>query len=1126
MPLSLYLDNRAEPLLNHLIDFLMAPSGVTATSDPFARDVIITPSLGLGRWLEQGIARRLNIASGIELQLPGRFLWQTMSRLLDDVAASSPFEPQTVRWIIYSILVEVVAQPDLEPDLLAVLHGRFSQRHGEQTVASDELLVLSTQIAEQFAQLLNFRRDWLDRWASGEYVESARADSSFVRHEVWLSWIWRQTLLRMPDVSARHPYDRFYHWMRTTDAAEQVRQFQRCGVRRVAVYGLAPMSPEQVRLFGQFSQSVDLAFFVPDPSREFWQDLVSPRYLAEIRASRPDIAWLYDAEPVVLGSWGRMQRDYLAQLRGIEESLQDPSLVRVIEDFRTRDQAEPNGRLQALQQALLNLSDQPWQHLQGEASGDRTGDQSLQIHACHGTTRQVEVLRDVLLQAFQEIADLRPEEVRVFAPDIEDFADAIDGVFGDAQIPYSIEGRGSQGDPLVQAFKALLRAAGAPVSSLVIRSLLEEPALASSMAVDAAEASLLSDWLERSGFRYVTDAPDGKHDWHAAIEGLWLGLCMNTEDAQIPVVQVDRMAIPGLVATNLEQLGKLEHLFGALARLAQFDRQRPDVREWCTIAAREVELWFGTYAPAAARLQLLDRLQLLGEQAQSALLSSGVDSRCRLSLGAFSRLLDETDPASDSIHRAASGLSFASIGTLGSVPARVTAWLGLSDRAFPRQQSPLEFDLLQARPRFGDVSPGNVDRGAFLDVLCMTSDRFILLFDGYDIRSNERLNPSLLIEELLAYVRSQPEQSGFQMVEHPLMRFSPSVFSHPDWPSFDAAAFKAAQKLAGAAAPVHGEPMAPVAAIAPVAPIDSRGDVSQREWVGVLAKPALAYLRHGLGLELPRSYLEVSSDPPLDPFDDLGSNFKQRAQTLLDLPLNQLTRTQIEQVWRLQPYLPQAAMGLLAVQRLQAVRDQRWLATAEHLQLAPLMAGQEHGLAIRRLRWHGMSLETAMLDINNVLSSGDRAQIAWSAFAEGAYAAIDTWLRHQVARLVYPGESVVTYWFGDKSSWQIRSTPDDPAAEQLLRDVAQWVERIKSQPLELFPKTYFAWVRARQAEELDLSLADSMSHPKVKKATEQAFDREQLDRSHVALYLNGVPVLQLALEQSEQIYRPLFESLK
>jgi exodeoxyribonuclease V gamma subunit len=1146
MTLSLYFDNRCEPLLDHLIDFLAAPASAGAASDPFARDVLVTASLGLGRWLQQGIARRLGIASAVELQLPSRFLWHMMSRLLEDVSSDSPFEPEVVRWIIYPLLAEIAATPELEPQRLAVLHGRFDRHAGAAVVSSQELLVLATQIAREFAQLLNFRRDWLERWAQGKRVEIAPSEAGFARHEAWLSWLWQQTLLRMPTVSARHPYDRFKQWLLQSDATERGERFAASGIRRIAVFGLPPMSPEQIDLFGRLSDSIDVAFFVPDPSREFWQDLVSPRYLAEIRNSRPDLAWLYDSEPVVLGSWGRMQRDYLAQLRGLEEAVRDRSTVRVVEDFRDQETLPPSSRLQALQQSLLFLSNEAWRSLAGASSEYLADDRSLQIHACHGTTRQLEVLRDTLLQAFDSMPDLKPEQVRVLAPDIELFADAIDGVFGAGQIPYSIEGRQLQSDSLTQAFKALLRAASSPVSSLVIRALLEEPAIAAALALDAVQAGLLSDWLERAGFRYVTEDRDGKHDWQAAIERLWLGLCTATEDIQDPAVLADRIAVAGLTPTNLDQLGKLEFLFNALTRLSQHDRSRPTVRQWCGIAAHEVERWFESTAASAARLLLLDALQALAAQAARA----GNDdqaSAARLSLGAFVRLLDEVQPAAQSAVRPGSAMSFSSIDALGAVPARVTAWLGMSDRAFPRHKPALEFDLIQAQPRFGDASPAIIDRGAFLQAIGLSSDRFILLFDGHDLRSNEALNPSLLVDELLAYVQAQVGQSDFAVIEQSLLRFSPQVFADPRRPGYDSLAFQAAQRLRGLACPAvtpsaDGSvptllPIVPPT-VAPAglkaylpanAPAVIRPETSQRDWVTVLAKPALAYLRHGLGLELPRTYLEVSSDPPLDPFDDLGSNFKQRAQAVLDLPLNHQTRTPFKELWRLQPYLPQAAMGELAIQRFQALRDARWSATAQRLNLRPDLQESNCSLLTRSHRWHGATLQTALLDVDHLLATEYRAQIAWTAFAEGAYAAIDTWIRHQVACLVYPEERVVSYWFGEKSAWQIDSAAHDASsvsAEAKLSALVQWVERIKCEPLSLFPKTYFAWVRARQGEGLDLNLHDAMNQTKVQKATEQAFEREQQDRSHVALYLKGTPELLAALQASEQVYRVVFESLQ
>src|SRR5205085_925279 len=58
------------------------------------------------------------------------------------------------------------------------------------------------------------------------------------------------------------------------------------------------------------------------------------------------------------------------------------------------------------------------------------GDRSLQIHACHGRARQVEVLRDAILHLLADDPTLEPRDVIVMCPDIETFAPLIHATFG------------------------------------------------------------------------------------------------------------------------------------------------------------------------------------------------------------------------------------------------------------------------------------------------------------------------------------------------------------------------------------------------------------------------------------------------------------------------------------------------------------------------------------------------------------------------------------------------------------------------------------------------------------------------------------------------------------------------
>ena len=88
-------------------------------------------------------------------------------------------------------------------------------------------------------------------------------------------------------------------------------------------------------------------------------------------------------------------------------------------------------------------------------------DRSIQVHACHSPTRELEVLRDHLLDMFSANPDLRPDDVLVLTPDMQQYAPCIQAVFGTPdgiEIPFSIADRSLFGTgSILSAFQVLLR---------------------------------------------------------------------------------------------------------------------------------------------------------------------------------------------------------------------------------------------------------------------------------------------------------------------------------------------------------------------------------------------------------------------------------------------------------------------------------------------------------------------------------------------------------------------------------------------------------------------------------------------------------------------------------------------
>ncbi|HOA95109.1 MAG TPA: exodeoxyribonuclease V subunit gamma, partial [Quisquiliibacterium sp.] len=84
MTLSIRLDNDALRLADALAERLRVPQ-----SDPLAEDVVVVPSLGVGRWLQQRLADRFGVSALLRLEFPGQLLWRVLGAVLPDLAPRS-----------------------------------------------------------------------------------------------------------------------------------------------------------------------------------------------------------------------------------------------------------------------------------------------------------------------------------------------------------------------------------------------------------------------------------------------------------------------------------------------------------------------------------------------------------------------------------------------------------------------------------------------------------------------------------------------------------------------------------------------------------------------------------------------------------------------------------------------------------------------------------------------------------------------------------------------------------------------------------------------------------------------------------------------------------------------------
>lgn len=1007
--LQVYHSNRLEVLVEEL-------AWITATplADPLRPETIVVQNQGLARWIAQQLAQRNGISAQLDFPLPARFLWRVLQAWLPDAPDVTRFDKGALLWRVYKQL----------PDLLDRSAFAPLTRYLADDPSGLKLYQLARRIADLFDQYLVFRPDLVLGWEQGT-------------DQHWQAVLWRalgadgdqthraQLLAELESAMARGEPD--------TDALPE----------RVCLFGLSALAPVYVRMLGALAGRISVHLFFLNPCREYWSDLVDERGQARRRAraqrvGQPDPTGLLDlGNPLLasLGHAGQIFLDQLLELGGLDH------------DHFVSPRGD--GLLQRVQRDLLELVDPRGLEPQAIAPDDR----SLQFHSTHGPLREIQVLHDRLLHLFEVIDGLEPRDIIVMAPDIDRYAPYVEAVFGAAdgpvRIPWSIADRRVGGErPVLDALRFLLTLPSSRFEAGELLSLLEVAALRRRFDLDHQGPERIRTWVRESGVRWGEDAamradlglPDEPaNTWAFGLRRLFLGYALPPDADEEPYAGVLPYPDPeGSEAADLGQLAALVETLGVWRRRLAVPRSLAGWRSAVN------ELLAACFAPDDEEEALLQMIRDGLDEAATLAETVGFDRPVGLEvLRALVRdLMDDNRGA----HRFLTGrVNFCNMVPMRSIPFRVVCLIGMNGTDFPRTQRPLSFDLMARHPRYGDRSRRRDDRYLFLEALLSARDVLYLSWVGNDERDNSLKVPSVVIDELLDYLRrgyripDGTDPAEQLVVRHPLQPFSHRYFDRYSDPG-DQRLFSYARTWLDAARTQVGEGIPAFCDAELPEPGEAFRTFELEDLIRFLRNPARYFLTERLGLSLPE---EAETPPDTEPFDAAGLERYRLDQALLQGLLAGQERSLILARLRGAGILPHGAPGELLfdelsdpagpfVQRLQSCLA----AEAEPVEVDLSLAG------FRLQGQLGDLYPTGLIDYRfGRLSAKDRLR---------------AWIRHLVLNLLAPeGIEPTSIFVAKDLTLRLAPVAD---AEGLLADLLELRRQGLNRPLAFFPESALAWL--------------------------------------------------------------------
>lgn len=589
------------------------------------------------------------------------------------------------------------------------------------------------------------------------------------------------------------------------------------GVERVHVFGRRHFSQADLELLRRSGDELDVYVWLVGPSPSIWEPAGTE-------------------ESVLLSVLGAQSRETAQQLRA---ALPGVSITAVPEiDHREES-------LLRRVQADIELDRRP--------STGSSWDGSIQVHATHGPSRQVEVLREALTGLFEEEPHLEPRDVLILCPDLDEYAPLFASTFNSGtshpghHLRVQVAGaRNSDRNPLAELLLKVMDYALDRIRAVDLVDLLHREEVQRRVGITDANIETLHAWVKDSGIRWGFDAEDRRrfeletdqNTVEFGLRRLIVGLALAGED---PLQGVLPLEAAGSVDVDL-----LGAFIEFLSRL----------REGVTSLHSATTV--GALGESLRRLLGSIALGDEGQEAHIARILTRIVSygHTPASIGDVRALLaDLTEPSGRSLNLRTGGVTVTSLGMLSGVKHEVVCLVGMDDGHFPRTRRPSGEDVLGRHPRGGEWSAGSEDRQSFLDALCSATSKLIITYSGAGESRGERRVPATPVAQLLDDLEIMTGEK--RVITHPLHAFDRKYFTGGELWSFDERAARAAR--------VHQdpEPEPPLEPPQEVPPLPELTTLS--ELLAFVRDPVRTFFEKTLGVYLLKDDDGLSTSIPIAP---------------------------------------------------------------------------------------------------------------------------------------------------------------------------------------------------------------------------------------------------------------------
>ncbi len=668
-------------------------------------------------------------------------------------AKAHPYAQPVLSWRIYRILSD---EKSLGTEMKPLL----------EYIGSDEQnkpwrrYALSEQLAKLYDDYLNSRFAMLSNWENGDVTPMEGVPE------------WQRSLYMRLFNDDDRSYAKDYNCVLNDDNNRNAIANGFPDYVSVHVFDIPDMPEPTLRLLEKLSEELDVTFWTFNPCGD---------WLADTPTKKSAV------------------RELCNQARTALKNGQNPppmELNACFENARERLLGALGNGARAVLGAQVDADMVSPEDILGEpnAAFDRLDKASVTVHSCYSPRRELEAIRDGLHDFFAKHADAKPRDALVLCGDWSSYAPIIDAVFGtdssaEGYIPITLAG-GIPGDtPITRSFSDLLAFRENRFEVSAVFTLLGVPVIRSHFGLEKEDVDTLWEMVKGANIHWGLDDDDvnklvgmenGNKNypftWRRGLDRLALDMLYGpTEDGET-LVEANNLGelLPiGLVEGNRAKcLKALDSFISALSRIRKTMARecKYTAEEWRTKLLEAVGEFYDDDDENIGDLKKIrTAIQGAADSALNGGMTDAIDSDVFINAvqSNIKSILPNTRTPADSV-------VFAPLKSASATPHRLIWICGLNDGKFPRIEKRPSFDVIGKHPSMFDVTARDKDGLALLKAVLSAKECLVLSYVGRNIKSNDKIPSSVLLNDILEYFASNKKNVRFY--DHPLQGYSERYF--------------------------------------------------------------------------------------------------------------------------------------------------------------------------------------------------------------------------------------------------------------------------------------------------------------------------------------------------------------